>query len=706
MSLIREGEAHIATRARLMLLLGEQLITDEVAAVSELVKNSYDADAERVKVTLSNVSDSKIGQIRVQDDGNGMSLETVLKNWLELGTLAKARRPNQKVRLSENKKRIFLGEKGLGRLAVHKLGYVTTIVTRRKGEDVETKLTIDWTVFDQEGFLDKIPIRWEVTEPEVFKDRSNGTLIEIKKLRRKWTEAMMKQVKASILALISPFQKIQDFSIDVAIDDENAPIVTIPNMLDLTRNATYTFTGEVNNQGQLSYNYRFVRKDLGLEREESKSIDIKDPTVFSPDREPTCGPFKIELYSWDAHSSDLKAVFGETSIYRKMIRPNGGVKVFRDGFRVYPYGKPDNDWLGMDDRRVRAFELRLSRNQVICAIEISSKSNPYLIDKTDREGLIANQAFTDFFALILGAITQCEKERFIDRRELKELTGRGRVADKKKAIFTRNLAALSKMVWKEGNLPGESKIAFDDLIKESRDSIEEILKEKEQPLLVAASIGITYLMPTHEIKRHIDEAAKILGRMRKKGEMDNEKITSAINHIREAGLITNGLARLSTKSEESIFRPRKAAEDAFFYMKYKFERTHIRCNIEGPSSLKAKGKENLIVMLLLNFLDNSFYWLLKKKPDERQIKIIVSEYEGAPSIIVSDSGPGFEENDLDILTLPFFTTKPDGMGLGLYIAERIAKMNGGNLRLLDVDAMPGLLPGANIAVKLRKAGRK
>jgi C4-dicarboxylate-specific signal transduction histidine kinase len=109
--------------------------------------------------------------------------------------------------------------------------------------------------------------------------------------------------------------------------------------------------------------------------------------------------------------------------------------------------------------------------------------------------------------------------------------------------------------------------------------------------------------------------------------------------------------------------------------------------------------------MLLNFLDNSFYWLLRKKPTERQLKIVVGEYASRPTIIVSDSGPGFED-DISLVTLPFFTRKPDGMGLGLYIADRIAKMNGGYLLLINQNDFHGLLSGGNIAVILQNAEGK
>lgn len=704
MPAVKTGEAHVAARARLMLLLGEQLITDEVAAVSELVKNSYDADAEEVRVTFHDPSNIETGYIEVWDNGNGMSVETVLSSWLELGTLSKARGADRAPRLSETKKRIFLGEKGLGRLAVHKLGFITNLVTRRKGENVETKLTIDWTLFEQEGFLDQIPIKWEVAEPQIFKNSPQGTCITIRKLRRAWTVNMMKQVQENILALKSPFADFSDFEIKIKVEDENAPEVTIPDMAKLVKEATYSFTGSIDELGRLKYYYRFSRPDLpDLCREvPCETREIKTQQMYMDDRKPTCGPFNVKIYSWDASPEDQKAVFGETSVFKQMIRPNSGVKLFRDGFRVYPYGSADNDWLSMDARRIgQSFELRLSRSQVIGALEISSKTNPQLIDKTDREGLIDNQAYEDFIGLVLGAISTCENERFEDRRKLKKALGRTRPEDYDKVVFTRNLAALSKMVGEQSKLPGEAKLAFRNLIDQARDSLETLLAEKEQPLLVAASFGITYLLPTHEIKRNIDESLKILRRMRETSGADVAKITAVISHLRAADSMIHGLAKLSMKSLEEAFPMKRPAESALALMKDKFARNSIECKIEGTEKVKAWGKEDLITMILVNFLDNSFYWLLRKKPNERQIRIFVNEYVNRPTIIVSDSGPGFEDHDINIVTLPFFTRKPDGMGLGLYIADRIARMNGGNLLLLDPDDFPGLLPGANIAVSLR-----
>ena len=710
MKVVKKGKARVAVRARLMLLLGEQLITDEVAAVSELVKNAYDADATKTVVTLSHVSEKPdVGYITIRDNGHGMTLETVLSSWLELGTLSKARGPDLKPRFSESGKRVCLGEKGLGRLAVHKLGYLTELVTRRVNSDSETRLMLDWTAFERhKGFLDEVPVEWEVTEPTVFTgSNESGTQITIKKLQRRWTKAMIERVQRNVLALKSPFVDLSDFDVVIDVEDKLAAEVTVPDITETVKKATYMFVGEVDSNGRIKYRYAFNRPDLvELNREKVNEKDIRNPEHFSNDRMPVCGPFSIRFYSWDLSAQDQRAVFGDTATYREMIRPNSGVKVFREGFRVLPYGNPDNDWLSMDMERVRRFELHLSRNQIIGAIEISSRTNPHLLDKTDREGLIDNDAFRDFHSLVKSTLTEFESERFIDRRKLKETTGRTRDEKSDRAIFSRNLSVLSQTIMKQTKLDGETKLLVDNLISEAREAFNSILLEKEQPLLVAASIGLTYMMPTHEVRRDLHESLKILRRMRKSQGAESEKIDSVISLLRQADSVVGGIGRLMQRtSQDKTFKPDKAVKTAFQLMRHRFERNSIDFATDIRDSATVRGSDRLITILLVNFLDNSFYWLLRKKPEERKVKILVVSSDGETIFAVGDSGPGFGDDDINVLTLPFFTRKPNGMGLGLYIADRIATMSGGRLKLLEEDELPGLLSGANIAVILPKATR-
>jgi signal transduction histidine kinase len=710
MATLSSGQAKIVARARLMMLLGEQLITDEIAAISELAKNAYDADAKKVIIELSHVSEPENGYIMVKDNGHGMTRETVLSSWLELGTLSKARGSNLKPRLSEFMKRVYLGEKGLGRLAINKLGDQTELVTRRVNTSLETKILFDFIAFEKsDGFLEEIPINWEETKPQIFTEVpfTNGTQITIRKLKRVWNSEMISRIQRNLLAMKCPFEDLGDFDIEVKVDDKEAPEISVPNIVDLVRKATYRFTGEIDSTGQIVYQYEFDRPDFpNLKRKMSKKRDVRNPKFFMGDRKPVCGPFRVRFYAWDLGPQDKRAVFGDTSTYDEMIRLNTGVKVYRDGFRVLPYGNQDNDWLSMDMERIRRFDIHVSRNQVICAIEISSVTNPNLLDKTDREGLIDNEEFGDFCSLVKGALGEFEAERYKDRYKLKVITGKIRSEKTDRTVFTKNMAMLSNIIASNPKIDAEVKLGISKVISETREIFDSMIREKEQPLLVAATIGLTYMMPTHEVRRELHESLKILRKLRESKEVASDQIESIISLLKQADSTVGGIGRLMQQTEEDeVFKLEKTATNAWELMRYRLERNNIEYEPDMRKSLEITGSDKLITILLLNLLDNSIYWLLRKKPEERKIKIIIDSYEDGAILVVSDSGPGFGDDDIQTLTLPFFTRKPNGMGLGLYISDRIAKMNRGYLKILSENEISGLLPGANIAVIFPKKRR-
>ncbi len=136
--------------------------------------------------------------------------------------------------------------------------------------------------------------------------------------------------------------------------------------------------------------------------------------------------------------------------------------------------------------------------------------------------------------------------------------------------------------------------------------------------MLQASFGITYMMPTHEVQRDIHESLKILGQMRKSEEVDLVKINSVVQLLNQAYSVVGGIGRLMRQTrEEETFELKRAAERALDLMRFKFERNNIRFGIEGPDSINVKGSERLIIIMLLNFLDNSFYWLLRKSRKPR-----------------------------------------------------------------------------------------
>ena len=151
-------------RARILQLLGDELIGSPRLAVFELVKNAYDADAETVRVVLENI-DSSDASIVVEDDGHGMTLDTIRNIWLVPGHDHRARQRAEMRRTPRG--RLPLGEKGLGRFAAHKLGNRIEVVTRADAQP-ECVVSIDWNVLIQQQDLQDATVRVFTRSPVVF----------------------------------------------------------------------------------------------------------------------------------------------------------------------------------------------------------------------------------------------------------------------------------------------------------------------------------------------------------------------------------------------------------------------------------------------------------------------------------------------------------------------------------------------------------
>jgi len=348
-----EGEAHFKTRSRIVLLLGEELITDEVAAISELIKNSYDADALKAQIQLNNVSTDH-GEIIITDNGNGMTRKTLLNSWMEIGTISKALTNKEEERVSEIYHRPYLGEKGLGRLSIHKIGKKSILTTRRRDTNSEVTLILDWAIFgDPEKYLDEIKVNWKQGTPEIFTENSQlkftrGTQIRISSLHRSWTTEMIRKVKQFRTSFKSPFSKLSNFEVEVKVDDSRDTFVQEVDLKTVLNTAHYIYSADVDAKGLGDIHYKYKSKlypDFARSANKKKENLKTDLEVFPENRNPRCGPFAFQIYCWDLDPKDKKATFDENITYEFSVKPLTGIKLFRNDFRVLPYGNEDNDWL-------------------------------------------------------------------------------------------------------------------------------------------------------------------------------------------------------------------------------------------------------------------------------------------------------------------------------------------------------------------------
>lgn len=233
---MKDENVYFRPRARLMLELGEQLIKNESVAMLELIKNSYDAFARNVNVRLDNIDDCDAGLIVIEDDGIGMTKETVVNHWMEPATFNKKKIvDNCKEAITHNGvKRIPLGEKGIGRFGAHKLGNHIKLVTRNEDDQTnrEVYFEINWNDFNNDKYLNEVEVKVFEREPEVFVGDKHGTRIEITELRHNWQKREYRNVYKSMLSLNSPFKTDDSFKIHIKSTHEELASVESTDEID------------------------------------------------------------------------------------------------------------------------------------------------------------------------------------------------------------------------------------------------------------------------------------------------------------------------------------------------------------------------------------------------------------------------------------------------------------------------------------------
>jgi signal transduction histidine kinase len=684
--------------------LGEELITNEIIAIVELVKNSYDADATRVKITLENVTDIEKGRIIIHDDGVGMSLDTIINAWLQPGTEVKKHLRERNER-TEIYRRFILGEKGVGRFAAQKLGSLITVTTRSRESELETIVEVDWSAFEEDKFLSDVKVKWLQTEPKIFQ-KTTGTQLEINFINKKWTGNMIYELVHKLVSLQSPFKEKDNFTITIESNDYPEVSKEVQFPIRTLENAVYSFSGKVSERGLMTGNYRFINPAY---RKFARKIsisgkDIRDPENFlkgNSTREPLCGNFSFEFYVWDLDPISLKETISRTT-YDRYIEPHTGIRVYRDGFRVWPYGEKGNDWLELDLMRVNNPSKCLSNNQVIGIVEIGQEGNPSLRDKTDREGIIDNVEYHDFKILVLSALNELEILRRQDKIKIDNMRER-RVGKK----IDETLDKIDNMRHKIHDN------SHDDLYHSEIDAIEKAYEKYKvdivERLYVAAGIGIAALMPAHEVqiqlkdlKPPLDGLKADMIRMGFGGRMmdrfDNiEKIMSNLWEV------SQGALELQKRYREE-FSLLSVVEFSLKIKRQELDRAGIRVIEPEKTTIRLKGYPNLLMTAILNLLDNAIWWL-QKNPDEKILKITIKK--DSPSralIIVSDNGPGIDPSDLPYLGEAFYTRKPKGTGLGLFISKRLMEANNGVVEFGFYPNDPDFLQGANVILAFEIEG--
>lgn len=678
----------------------------------ELVKNAYDADASKVEVEIAGIG-TKTPKIRVTDDGTGMSLETVRDIWLVIAHDHKEQQLVKKKRTAKG--RLPLGSKGLGRLSVHKLGNQIRMVTRAT-KSQEVVVDIDWNKMIAHEFLSDAEVDIEVRDPEVFTGKQTGTQLQISELREtRWTRGEVRRLFRQITSISSPFGQVErdDFQATLQVPDVPQWIERLPDPSELLKRAPWKFTFDFDGK-DFSYNYSFrgipgiQRKARYLEENEVSllvpplEVDDDDP-LFSGKSHPSTmrkviadfqsvegiGPISGEFYVFDLTPRIAKQM-GETKLIKDFLDENGGIRVYRDGIRVYDYGERSNDWLGLDLKRVNNPTRGLSRNIVVGHVSLDQDKSPGLVEKSNREGFIENEAYERFRQLVLGAIDPLQREREVDRKAIRELLGD--VQDPEVQSIMEPVSKI-RVIASKNNLSGK----IDPLLNR----IEHEYVEMKNRLLTTGISGTSLAVVFHEIEQGVRSLYK---NMESHPEM--EAVTSQVEEMMK---LLDGFSDLLRKKDRKPVELRKLIRRARDLNRIRFRHHNVKLMCpaveEDAPEVTVSCSFGLTLGAITNIIDNAIYWMRAKWPNEedsgRAIFIGIDEdLDGGPAIIIADTGPGFRDAPSELVR-PFYTRRPEGMGMGLYYANMVMELNDGSLLFPDQSQVdvPDDFEGAIIALQ-------
>lgn len=660
---------------RILSHLGEDLIKNESIALLELVKNSYDACAK--KCTINFVSTNrKLTKIIIRDDGFGMNIETIENVYLKIGTDFKFKKIEPNIC-----GRIPLGEKGIGRLGVHKLGNKIKLHSRAVNSK-EVALTIDWTKLDEAVKIDDFTI--DLVENEianVFRNRT-GTEIIIEDLKTNWNKRGLREVFRNLNSLNSPFsENNESFTVEVT-SNENL-FEGLPNFDEIKDSALYFGHCLMEGNKITKFNYEFkpwdslAKIDNGRRKTE---LDILEQELIIVDKDNSeidlvqskIGSIEFDLIIFEFDSQIFSYVNSEKKSTKNYLKKNGGIRVYRDGVRVYDYGEKDTDWLGIDLRRISRFGGNISNNIAIGSVKIKRSESFGLREKSNREGFIENDSYYQFVNAVDYALSLFVRERNVDKSILTTLY-------KKRKVIEPVLSDINDLI-----LYVQEEVKDDEIKKEILKYLTRINSQYvnvKEILIKSANAGLNLSVVIHEIEKLISQ---LLGSIQRN---ENEKSVSISLMLEK---IIRGYSAMIKKSHiknTSLSRVVKVALDNYEF-RFSDHKIKVISNWRDNNSTAFLAEAESI-SVLINLLDNAIYWLCYARQEDRKISVYITDQikiEGKEynSIIVSDNGPGFNIPP-DIAIKPFMTGKPHniGSGLGLHVGTEMMKGMKGQLIFLD-----------------------
>ncbi len=705
---------YIEPTGRLIMAIGKDLIKDLPAAMVELVKNSYDADATYVKITYKK-TDSEL-KIDVEDDGHGMSQETVIGAWMVPST-------DYKLKMKKSPKgRIYQGRKGIGRYAVSLLGNKLELITIK--DSIKTLASFDWSEFNSEKKLSEIPIMITTSKT----NEHSGTMLAItneygNNITDEIKESDVLKIEKELSKLLS---NIDDFKIEVCYDnfytDSKKNITKVISQLELDDAWHYRLTGKVNSDFSYElYYYNFYTKEEKLFKSSFADDKILIESMAS------CGDIYIDYRVYDKDPFGIEVIMNfingnqntklsKTDI-KNMLIDQSGISIYRNDFRIRPYGDKGFDWLNLDSKRVQNPSMSIGSEQINGRISIESEEVSGLKEKSARDGLYENVNYFVLQRIADLSLNLLQRERFNYRQKK---TKKKPIAIDKLFDFTHINEKMEKAVEKAyKNIkkdPDKTEEQINILNQEISKEIKILEKEKEEEFLEVketiaiyqkhTTLGNVISVVLHEGRKPLSWYTNKLPQMnRKLKKFEGEKnisslvyqdLSSDIEKLNnEAKQMSDFFKRLDPLASNKQKKKRKVnisekISSVVGIFESTIEAQDIKIEYNMDKTIMLDIIEDDLYMALTNIIDNAVFWVQYSKFKDKLIKINLYDNADDINIEIYDNGPGIPTEDIvdNLLFLPGFSRKnivleENGTGLGLSIAGEAIQRNQGVLEAID-----------------------
>lgn len=680
-------------------LLGRELITDRITALFELVKNCYDANSTKVTVDFFDVNPrSDKSRVVIKDNGIGMTFADVRDKWMVIGTSSKRKSNTSPAPFN----RKVTGRKGVGRFAVDKLGAKLLLKTKKANDKQKLCLETDWSAYeleeknqlnlfsnvDQKLFTDMENRYWY----EDSNDNEQGTTLDITFLNDVWTENDITRAYKELSKLIMPSLS-QKYPFDIHI---NAPQYHEFQNRKVESLAIEKATLKV----ELDFDDVEKRQET-LELRNNELVKIKI-------NEPPCGFLRMTVYYYDQKA---KSQFKKTT--NALI---DGLKVYRDGVIATPFAEysaeqnAQKDLLGIDKRRYSGFFDKISTRDILGWIDISAERNPQIIDATNRQDFVDNEAWQELKKFVIKQISRVETYLKVKKDDVRTKTETQftQFTDAKEDISV--LRREINKIKENPEIPTEIKdniALLDKATQKAQASLNKINKEyqdlktekKQQENLFFSLVSLqTYAGMLSHIMR------TSLGKIKRNAEFLHKHFPDPqfnSEYPRFSAQIYDEMTRLDKAVD---FMLKYAKDDQNFedldvkqiienqmlaIYEDVFEKEQIKPVVEINKDLSLNYNQKAFEDILDNLIGNSIKALSNNK-GEKIIKCSGIVEKEKFILYFSDNGCGIEEKDRDKIFDVFFTTTAEqgGAGLGLFIVKsRIEALNG-KIELVENELKP------------------